>query len=106
MDLVSPPLSCHDGARCPRRACCRVTRFVVNIVRGSTTYSRPLARRWFLASKGNEYFCEVDEEYILDRFNLTGLNAEVQGYSAALDLITDTAGASSPFLPLSSIRTS
>ncbi|GAA5835201.1 hypothetical protein JCM9279_007227 [Rhodotorula babjevae] len=46
---------------------------------------------WFLASKGNEYFCEVDEEYILDRFNLTGLNAEVQGYSAALDLITDTA---------------
>ncbi|GAA6031845.1 hypothetical protein JCM8097_002017 [Rhodosporidiobolus ruineniae] len=46
---------------------------------------------WFLASKGNEYFCEVDEEYIVDRFNLTGLNAEVQGYSAALDLITDTA---------------
>ncbi|BGP14376.1 hypothetical protein JCM10213_004499 [Rhodosporidiobolus nylandii] len=46
---------------------------------------------WFLASKGNEYFCEVDEEYIIDRFNLTGLNAEVQGYSAALDLILDTA---------------
>lgn len=46
---------------------------------------------WFLASKGNEYFCEVDEEYIVDRFNLTGLNAEVSGYSAALDLITDTA---------------
>ncbi|GAA6063428.1 hypothetical protein JCM10212_002614 [Sporobolomyces blumeae] len=46
---------------------------------------------WFLASKGNEYFCEIDEEYIVDRFNLTGLNAEVSGYSAALDLITDTA---------------
>ncbi|KAK4050096.1 casein kinase 2 regulatory subunit [Microbotryomycetes sp. JL201] len=46
---------------------------------------------WFLASKGNEYFCEVDEEYIVDRFNLTGLNTEVQGYSAALELITDTA---------------
>ncbi|KDE05985.1 casein kinase 2, beta polypeptide [Microbotryum lychnidis-dioicae p1A1 Lamole] len=45
---------------------------------------------WFLASKGNEYFCEVDDEYIIDRFNLTGLNAEVQGYSAALELITDT----------------
>lgn len=58
---------------------------------------RTLLRSWFLASKGNEYFCEVDEEYILDRFNLTGLNAEVQGYSAALDLITDTAGASTPF---------
>lgn len=46
---------------------------------------------WFLASKGNEYFCEIDDEYILDRFNLTGLNAEVQGYSGALELITDTA---------------
>jgi len=44
---------------------------------------------WFLASKGNEYFCEVEEDYILDRFNLTGLNAEVQNYSQALDLITD-----------------
>lgn len=47
---------------------------------------------WFLASKGSEYFCEVDDEYITDRFNLTGLNAEVQGYSAALELITDTSG--------------
>lgn len=46
---------------------------------------------WFLASKGNEYFCEVDDEYIIDRFNLTGLNAEVQGYNGALELITDTA---------------
>ncbi|MCO5582578.1 hypothetical protein L7F22_036476 [Adiantum nelumboides] len=26
---------------------------------------------WFLSTKGNEYFCEVDEDYILDRFNLT-----------------------------------
>lgn len=49
---------------------------------------------WFLASKGNEYFCEVDDEYIIDRFNLTGLNAEVQGYNGALELITDTAGES------------
>ncbi|KAF8631465.1 hypothetical protein AX17_005085, partial [Amanita inopinata Kibby_2008] len=45
---------------------------------------------WFLSSKGNEYFCEVDEDFILDRFNLTGLNNEVANYSQALDLITDT----------------
>ncbi|KAI8143214.1 casein kinase II, regulatory subunit [Fennellomyces sp. T-0311] len=45
---------------------------------------------WFLETKGNEYFCEVDEDYILDRFNLTGLSQEVQQYYAeALDMITD-----------------
>ena len=47
---------------------------------------------WFLSSKGNEYFCEVEEDYILDRFNLTGLNNEVQNYTQALDLITDNFG--------------
>ncbi|KAH9481893.1 Casein kinase II subunit beta-2 [Psilocybe cubensis] len=45
---------------------------------------------WFLSSKGNEYFCEVDEDFILDRFNLTGLNNEVANYAQALDLITDS----------------
>ena len=47
---------------------------------------------WFLSAKGNEYFSEVDEEYILDRFNLTGLNGEVHHYNQALDLITDNLG--------------
>lgn len=47
---------------------------------------------WFLGTKGNEYFCEVDEEYILDRFNLTGLNSEVHHYAQAMDLITDSLG--------------
>ncbi|KAJ7835843.1 casein kinase II, regulatory subunit [Mycena olivaceomarginata] len=44
---------------------------------------------WFLSTKGNEYFCEVDEDFILDRFNLTGLNTEVANYGQALDLIMD-----------------
>lgn len=43
----------------------------------------------FISSRGNEYFCEIDEDYITDRFNLTGLNTEVQYYQYALDLITD-----------------
>ena len=51
---------------------------------------------WFLSSKGNEYFCEVEDDYILDRFNLTGLNTEVQNYTQALDLITDNLGAFDP----------
>ena len=43
----------------------------------------------FISSRGNEYFCEVDEEYLTDRFNLTGLQSEVQYYQYALDLVTD-----------------
>ncbi|KAF3481499.1 casein kinase II subunit beta-2 [Arthroderma uncinatum] len=46
-------------------------------------------RDWFISSRGNEYFCEIDEEYLTDRFNLTGLNTEVQYYQYALDLVTD-----------------
>lgn len=55
----------------------------------ASSYASSTWVSWFLASKGNEYFCEVDEDYILDRFNLTGLNAEVQHYPQALDLVTD-----------------
>lgn len=43
----------------------------------------------FVNSRGNEYFSEIDEEYLTDRFNLTGLSNEVQYYQYALELITD-----------------
>lgn len=43
----------------------------------------------FISSRGNEYFCEIDEDYLTDRFNLTGLNTDVQYYQYALDLVTD-----------------
>lgn len=46
-------------------------------------------RTQFISSRGNEYFCEIDEDYLMDRFNLTGLNTEVQYYQYALDLVTD-----------------
>lgn len=44
---------------------------------------------WFLGNKGNEYFCDVDTEYIQDRFNLTGLNQYVDKISLLVDIITD-----------------
>lgn len=43
----------------------------------------------FISARGHEYFCEIDEEYLTDRFNLTGLQQEVQYYQYALDLVTD-----------------
>lgn len=44
---------------------------------------------WFCSQKGNEFFCEVDDDYILDDFNLSGLNNIVSYYDYALDLILD-----------------
>eukprot|EP00171_Calliarthron_tuberculosum_P020138 IDg20138t1 len=44
---------------------------------------------WFCQLKGNEFFCEIEESFIKDDFNLTGLSSGVTYFNYALDTILD-----------------
>jgi casein kinase II subunit beta len=44
---------------------------------------------WFCGLRGNEFFCEVAEDFIEDGFNLTGLSSQVPHYALAMEAILD-----------------
>lgn len=44
---------------------------------------------YFCSLKGNEFYCEVDHDYIRDRFNLKGLERIVSNYQMSLHIILD-----------------
>ncbi|KAL6937382.1 hypothetical protein ACO0RG_003887 [Hanseniaspora osmophila] len=59
----------------------------------STSSSSGYLEPWidgFLGKKGNEYFCEIDVDYITDRFNLMGLNRHISTrFSTVINFIVD-----------------
>eukprot|EP00826_Nyctotherus_ovalis_P049083 TRINITY_DN5866_c0_g1_i9.p1 TRINITY_DN5866_c0_g1~~TRINITY_DN5866_c0_g1_i9.p1 ORF type:complete len:225 (+),score=32.19 TRINITY_DN5866_c0_g1_i9:101-775(+) len=42
---------------------------------------------WFCEERGNDFFCEISREYIIDNFNIYGLDSLVANYTEALSMV-------------------
>lgn len=61
-------------------------------VMSTTSDASSKASPWidrFCTMDGNEYLCKVDREYIIDKFNLTGLEDAVPYYRQSCEIIID-----------------
>lgn len=47
---------------------------------------------WFLKGRGNDFFCETDEDFIADRFNITGIGHDIPQFKKAYELICGSYG--------------
>ncbi|KAH8234078.1 hypothetical protein KR038_000836, partial [Drosophila bunnanda] len=45
--------------------------------------------KWFTKLHGHDFLCRVPTEYIMDRFNLAGLEGSVPNFNLTLDIILD-----------------
>lgn len=45
--------------------------------------------RWFCSLKGNDFFVSIEELFIRDSFNLSGLESQFKHFQSAIDLILD-----------------
>ncbi|KAF0990995.1 hypothetical protein HZS_1059, partial [Henneguya salminicola] len=44
---------------------------------------------WFCSRRGNEFFCEVDDDFLFDRFNSTGIQDLVPQYDEAMEFMNE-----------------
>ena len=59
------------------------------MITSSSEYSDIQWITWFTELPGNEFFCEIDEEFIRSDFNLYNLERKVRNYSEARRIILD-----------------